>query len=370
MDGYERLRALSERMKKEVDGGAAPNPEELTVRVFLSWFGYARRGRNNVSQIRHMLAEFDLRTIPDFEFTWIDGMISIELDPDAVEGITAAEEQIDPTVRIGAIEAANRKPTTVDLNSPLSVATTLMQTNDFSQLPVMQGEREVKGIITWKSIGTKLSLGHECELVRDCMNPIAPEVQIEAPLFSAIGDISQHGYILVRGHDRVITGILTSSDLSDQFVQLAGPFLSLGEIEGYLRSLVDRKFTIDEMREALGHSGGEPPVSGPEDLTLVLTCTSHRHNLSWGHGTTSDPDFVDGTGSRHAAAMGAIGDHGTAARPAGAHHPGRGGRSGVGDDRRAAGGPPRHGEQVANALCRARPGRVAGRAAARAAEAV
>ena len=272
MDGYERLRALSERMKKEVDGGAAPDPEELTVRAFLSWFGYARRGRNNVSQIRHMLAEFDLRTSPDFEFTWIDGMITVELDPDAVEGITAADEQIDPTVRIGAIEAANRKPTTVNLNSPLSVATTLMQTNDFSQLPVMQGEREVKGIITWKSIGTKLSLGHECELVRDCMNPVAPEVQIEAPLFSAIGDISQHGYILVRGQDRVITGILTSSDLSDQFVQLAGPFLSLGEIEGYLRSLVDRKFTIEELREALGHSDGEPPVSGPEDLTLGGYC--------------------------------------------------------------------------------------------------
>ncbi len=272
MDGYERLRALSERMKMEVDGGAAPDPEELTVRVFLTWFGYARRGRNNVSQIRHMLAEFDLRTIPDFEFTWIDGMITVELDPDAVEGITAAEEQIGPTVRIGAIEAANRKPTTVNLNSPLSVATTLMQTNDFSQLPVMQGEREVKGIITWKSIGTKLSLGHECELVRDCMNPMAPEVQIEAPLFSAIGDISQHGYILVRGQDRVITGILTSSDLSDQFVQLAGPFLSLGEIEGYLRSLVDRKFTIDELREALGHSDGEPSISGPEDLTLGGYC--------------------------------------------------------------------------------------------------
>ena len=25
--------------------------------------------------------------------------------------------------------------------------------NDFSQLPVMQGEREVKGMVTWKSIG-------------------------------------------------------------------------------------------------------------------------------------------------------------------------------------------------------------------------
>ena len=25
--------------------------------------------------------------------------------------------------------------------------------------------------------------------------------------------------------------------------------------------------------------------------TRVLTCTSHRHNLSWGHGTTSDPSI-------------------------------------------------------------------------------
>ena len=280
MDGYEMLKALSERMKNEVDSGADPSPEKLTVREFLRWFGYARRGRNNVSRIRHILAEFDLRTMPDFEVVWIDEKISVQLDPDAFEGMTAAREQIDPTVRIGAIEAANRRPTAVDPNSPLSVATTVMLTNDFSQLPVIARRKgdvgrkcDVKGAITWKSIGTKLSLGRECKFVRDCMDTRPPIVEIRDPLSSAIGHIAQHGYILVEGHDTAISGIVTWSDLSDQFMQLAGPFLSLGEIEGYLRILVDRKFTPDEMREASAPSGeGDPAVSGPEDLTIAGYC--------------------------------------------------------------------------------------------------
>ncbi len=268
MDVHKRLSTLSERMKREIDGGAAPNPEALTVREFLSWFGYSRRGRNNVRRIRHKLSELDLRTVPDFEVTWIDGKISIALDPEAVEGITARDEPIDPTIRIGAIEAANHKPTTVDPNSPLSVATTLMHTNDFSQLPVMQNEHEVKGIISWKSIGIRLSLGHDCQWVRECMTLSPPEVSIEDPLFSAIGYISQHDYVLVRGQCRKITGIVTSSDVAGQFVQLAGPFLRIGEIEGYLRSLIHRKFTVDELNQALPPSSGDRTVSGPEDLTI------------------------------------------------------------------------------------------------------
>ena len=147
-----------------------------------------------------------------------------------------------------------------------------MQTNDFSQLPVMQNDYDVKGIISWKSIGTRLALGHECQVVRDCMTTHAPEIHIGAPLVSAIGDISQHGYVLVRGEDRTITGIVTSSDVAHQFMQLAGPFLNIGEIEGYLRSLVHRKFTVDEMQEALPASSGDRPVSGPEDLTLGGYC--------------------------------------------------------------------------------------------------
>ena len=281
MADYEKLKAVASRMKDEVGSKAAPRPEQLTVREFLSLFGYARRGSNKVRRIRHVLAELDLRTVPDFEVTWVDATISIELDPEAVEGITASEEQVDPTVRIGAIEGANRTPTTVNPSSPLNIATTLMQANDFPQLPAMQKERDVSGVISWQSIGTRLAMGYECLSVHECMSPVAPVVRIDDPLFSAIGDISLHGYVLVRGRDRKITGIVTASDVVDQFVQLAGPFLSIGEIEGYLRGLVHRKFTVDEIKGALSHTGGGPPVSGPEDLTLGGYCQMLGREELW-----------------------------------------------------------------------------------------
>ena len=267
--GYERLKTLSDDMKRAIDGGAAPHTEKLTVREFLGWFGYARRGSYVVSEIRNMLEESELRTVPDFEGSWIGASISIELDPQAVEGISASAAPADPTVRIGALEAANRKPTSVKPDNPLQVATTLMQMNDFSQLPVMPNERDVKGIISWKSIGIKLSLEHDCHLVSDCMDPVAKEIHIGAPLFDAIADISQHGYVLVRGNDNAISGIVTASDVALQFMQLTGPFLIIGEIEGYLRSLVHRKFTIEEMKEASSSTSEDGrPMSGPQDLTL------------------------------------------------------------------------------------------------------
>jgi len=39
---------------------------------------------------------------------------------------------------------------------------------DSSQMPVMQGEREVKGVVTWKSIGSKLALGCKADHVGEC----------------------------------------------------------------------------------------------------------------------------------------------------------------------------------------------------------
>ena len=51
----EWLDHLAERLKQEIEGGAAPAPERLTVRQLLSNFGYARRGRRVVSEIREQL---------------------------------------------------------------------------------------------------------------------------------------------------------------------------------------------------------------------------------------------------------------------------------------------------------------------------
>ena len=147
--GYERLSEIARTMNDAVSNGLVPTPEELTVREFLGWYEYAKRGAAIVSRIRNDLEKhhsfgasrhvLDLRTNPDFEVVWIDSTISIELQPDATDA-PSSSEPVDPTQRIGSLEAANRKPMSVNPTDALSKATTKMQLNDYSRLPVMTNE--------------------------------------------------------------------------------------------------------------------------------------------------------------------------------------------------------------------------------------
>ena len=124
-----------------------------------------------------------------------------------------------------------------------------MLANDFSQLPVMNG-REVKGIVSWSSIASRLGLGIAAVQARDVMD-IHQEISADASLFEAIPIIVQHQYVLVRGKDKSIVGIVTASDLSLQFQQLTEPFLLIGEIENHIRKIMDQKYTNEELVSAI-----------------------------------------------------------------------------------------------------------------------
>ena len=97
-------------------------------------------------------------------------------------------------------------------------------------------------------------------------------------LFDAIGKVSEHGYVLVRGGDRTITGIVTATDLSYQFGQLAEPFLFVGEIEGHLRNLIHGKFRLDQLRDA---SDRKRPIEGSADLTFGEYCRLLENKDNW-----------------------------------------------------------------------------------------
>ena len=262
--GYNRLSEIATTMKDAVKKGAVPTPEKLTVRELLSWYDYARRGPVIVSRIHNDLEKLELRTNPDIEVVWIDSTISIELQPDVTDGLSSSEP-VDPTQRIGSLNAANKSPMSVKPEDSLNKATTMMQMHDYSRLPVMVGKRDVKGIISWRSIGTRLSLGQRCETVRDCMEP-AKEISSDTPLSNAIEDIVEHGYVLVRGENNVIVGIVTAGDISNQFMQLGGPFLLIGEIERYLRQLIHGKFNVEQMQKASPEGRGA--INGIADLTF------------------------------------------------------------------------------------------------------
>jgi predicted transcriptional regulator len=154
----------------------------------------------------------------------------------------------DPTYRIGVLPAANQLIVSVKPDDELTTAVTKMLTNDYSQLPVMRAERDLKGIISWASIGSRMALKQPCEWVRDCMNTHVQKVPASSPLFSVITTIVEHDYVLVIGNDNKITGIVTASDLSLQFQKVAGPFLLLREIEQHVRNLIDIKLTVEDLQ--------------------------------------------------------------------------------------------------------------------------
>lgn len=256
------LDEVAARLQDEVDAGAAQRSEELTARELLAHFAYERRGSWINGVIRAALEARRLTISPAFEHVWVDEVVSIKLGVDA----EASRERAltDPTIRVGALPAAHHAPVTVRPDDQLERATTLMGLWDYSQLPVWSSSREVKGVVSWKSIGGRmLAHGTPPSIVGECLER-ARIVEIDSPLVEAVAAVYEYDHILVRGRDKSITGILTAADLALQYKDLALPYLLIGEIEHHLRNLVRGRFTVEEFREA---ADSEEEILGPENLT-------------------------------------------------------------------------------------------------------
>ncbi len=298
----EELLEVAEQIK---DG---KQPEKQTVRNFIYWFDKAKgRGRNKVQKIQEALAELNVKTEPDFDVVNIDSEISFvpatnegtdEEDEHSEFASTGATSETntyrivqtfvvgtvaDPTHRISRLASANKAPIKVSPDSSLQEAVNLMMLYDFSKLPVMQNERDVKGIVSYASIALGKLFGFSSNVVRDYMDP-PQEIRSDASLFEAIPLIMKHEYVLVRGTQNKISGIVTTADLGEQFGQLGEPFLLVGEVENHVRKLVVGKFTVEELAEHRVPTDDQREVESVEDLTIgeykrLLEKPSHWNRL-------------------------------------------------------------------------------------------
>ena len=273
LSGRSRLAGIAEQLK------SGTPVEPVTIRTLLSWFGVQRRGSFIVYWIHMTLNSCGLRTEPDFQSEWIDSNVEFVLVPE-VTGSEAAVSPVpevvalvggavaDPAHKVAKLDAANRGVISVNPDDSIAKAVTLMLSRNFSQLPIMTSDREVKGVISWASIGARLALGQSGERVRDCSER-AQEVSSDTSLFSVIPYIAEHQYVLIRdSKDKRITGIVTASDLSLQFQQLAEPFLLLGEIEHHIRRLIDNRFTAAELAGAKDPGDTAREITSVADLTI------------------------------------------------------------------------------------------------------
>jgi len=264
--------------------------QPVTVRTLLGWVYAQRRGHYVVSRIRNALRRAGLTTEPDFAGAFIDGQLKFALaasaEPDApaqrgpeIEAVGEVEFS-DPTFRISRLAAANQAPVVVKPDADLKEATTKMMLGDYPQLPIMTTDREVKGVITWASIGARFASGSPGSTVREFLEP-HHEIRADASVFSAIALIVRHGYVLVRAVDNRVTGIVTASDLSLQFQQLSEPFLLLSEIENYIRLLISRSFNLVELEAVRDPSDGARKVETVSDLTFGEYIRLIENDVGW-----------------------------------------------------------------------------------------
>ena len=260
--GFQRLREISRQMKNDREQGFAPNPPTLTPRELVSWFGYERRSSWLVGKVREELESCGLHTEPDFHDAGADDQILI-FDS------SVSAPPADNTLRVDTLLAAKNRPISVTPDDALSKAKTIMASSDFSQIPVMTTPREVKGIITWKSIGS--STRPAGDKVRHFMDDSVQVIEGRRPLFEAVDIIAEHGYVLVRGQDNSITGVITASDLNNQLLQLTEAFLLVGEIESHVQCIIHCRFTREEILNTIKTSD-ENTINDIGDLTFGDYC--------------------------------------------------------------------------------------------------
>jgi len=181
----------------------------------------------------------------------------------------ATSQQIDRNIpMLRDLRAANNPPVYVNRDTELSKAFTIMMINDFSQLPIMQGERTVEGYISWRTIGEALALRRECNTVRDCMDKLVTILDDTEPLLNAVNAIARKDFILVRSKDNRIVGLVTASDITTSFYALAEPFFLIAQIEHSLRQIIDQYFNQEEIQAAKDPSDENRTVNNASDLTF------------------------------------------------------------------------------------------------------
>ena len=248
-------------VRSELEDGSTPT---ATVRELLSWFDAQRRGTNVVNQIRSELRETGLKTKPDFEVPHLD--VELEFAHTTSDG-EQSPDYSDPVPRIGQLDAASNFPETIDRDAKVSEAITIMLMNDFSQLPVMQGSRNPDGYISWEIIGVESYTDGRPEYVRECMEEVKV-LNEEEPLFDALPIIAERQFVLVKGSDESITGLVTVSDITMEFNRLAEHFLQIGIIENHVRYLIQKKFEVSELKQFKDPSDGSRKIKSVADLTF------------------------------------------------------------------------------------------------------
>lgn len=296
--------ASPERLEEFVrESVAEGRPVSLTIRNLLAIWGHSHRRLSVVDEIRASLDALGLSTNPPFSEGSINSTVNVVpvgVEPDAGIHVPTAQE-LPPatntddqpvTFRIRQLPSADiaSSLTWVGPDDDLRRATTLMGLNNFSQLPILDADRRLRGAVSWETIGMAY-LSNPAPTLTDATTRQVREVDGEEDLLEWIPEIYRLGSIFVRDAERRIIGIVTTADLTSQLGSQLRPFLLIAEIERRLRRIIDRalrhqRITLDQIRNQL-RGNRRTRVHEARHLTLgeypwILESRATWDQLGWG----------------------------------------------------------------------------------------
>lgn len=207
---------------------------------FLALFGVRVRNHDNVARISAILAEVEVDTVPSFTTCAGGAEIHIikakpvpaaELDDDELP-TTALPHR---TLQVGDLPSARDGLESVSSGTHLGTATLLMRVKNYSQMPVIDGTSDLRGVLTWSSIALGLETGKQPTLGSAMVADSIPVAEVHQQLLAHLPAITTHGYLLVRANNGTFCGIITSADVSGHFEIMARPFFLVGDVEARLR---------------------------------------------------------------------------------------------------------------------------------------
>ena len=263
---------------------AQTEPVVTSVRDLIGLWGWLRRGSVVTDQVTKELGSLGLTTSPPFTEVGIDNRVRLVPLTKDESGPVPFHPHPTAGVQIGSLSSATRGVVWVRPEDSLQKAQTLMLVHDFSQLAVMRGPSDLNGAITWESVAKAL-LRHKPVTDVKKATVDATLVRRDADLLQTIPDIVKTGFVFVRDQGREVTGIVTTADLSEQFADLAGPFMLLNEIEVRLRIAIGGAFSVEELASVKDPADARDVVSVHDlslgELARLLDPQEHWERLRW-----------------------------------------------------------------------------------------
>jgi CBS domain-containing protein len=248
----------------------ASSPEELTVSDLLALWDEKSRGRLVNQRIEADLANHGLSTSPEF---WkVAPETVVQLISAAQEGPRAAvaqdpdnEAAFDVGITVGNLPSALKGVAWVSPDATFDQAITRMLLDDYSQLAVLSGQRNLRGAVTWKSIAQARHANPQAKL-SDAIVP-AHKVRYAQDLIDVLPTLLAEDFIFVQDATDRVAGIVTTADVVNLYGEMATPFFLIGELDQILRQIISRNFALDDLIPFCVR-GGEQRITSLDELTM------------------------------------------------------------------------------------------------------